>query len=186
MRQDIRSGNFDTITPGEMSSMLHEHFSPSKFSALFREQYRGIKLFKLPALQVTATTTSPVLASTPGNVAENTGFVAIPGGGSANCGPEQGYLWLPRRITIASSVLTDTASVALYIGSDFSGQQKSLIDAVNVKMNAAYFPASKAVWIRPGEEVYAILSAATIGNTYTLTGDAIEVPYEMQGKLAAG
>lgn len=47
----------------------------------------------------------------------------------------------------------------------------------------AYQPGNKAVWIWPDEQLFATVAGATIGNQYTITGVALEVPAELQGKL---
>ena len=323
MRQNLKNGIVDLITPNEMSQMLHEHVNVSRWSKLFREQYSGVKLMKLPEIQATPSANGTlILASTPGNVSENGTLANIPGGG-AQCGPESGYLWLLRRTLVTSSALSgldyDTAAagyygisaaagqaapaagttiaaanggaavpqgvytvnwtvdnttagsvnnnyglyvgatlvnqalypgtstglsnqqqttivvpqggaivlikaissdasgvyngsltlspvggspgglnqtvtqlgdmaqiVGLYGGSDFSAQQRHAIDMNDdINLGSAYYYGNKGAYLMPGEELYAVLSGVTAGNTYTLTGVALEVPFEMQGKIVA-
>jgi len=46
-----------------------------------------------------------------------------------------------------------------------------------------YYPGTKAIFLQPGEQVYAQVLGATIGNQYTLAGECIRCPAEMKGKL---
>lgn len=170
MLQNLRTGSLDTITPGEMSAMLHEHFHPDKFSALFRERYRGVKLLKLPRIVVTASGTS-VNVVPPNN---------------QNTGPESGYVWLVIRANFNSSALPDTATANLYVGSELSQfDAKVLVDSA-LPVNKAYYPSTRGLFIFPDEQIYGSITAATSGNQYSLQGLAIEVPFEMVGKLIGG
>lgn len=78
----------------------------------------------------------------------------------------------------------DLAQVSyLYVGSDTSQNQNTIIDGVNVFVGEAYYPGSQGAWVFPGEQIYAALEYTTPGNTYTLTGVAIEVAAEELAKL---
>jgi hypothetical protein len=46
-----------------------------------------------------------------------------------------------------------------------------------------YYPGNKAVFLQPGEQVYAQVYNTTVGNTYTINGEAIRCPAEMKGKV---
>jgi hypothetical protein len=70
----------------------------------------------------------------------------------------------------------------LYAGSDLSANQNSILSG-SIPMGQAWFPAKEGAWLFPGEQLYATLSNVTAGNTYTITGVAIEVAAEMVGKL---
>lgn len=50
-------------------------------------------------------------------------------------------------------------------------------------VNVGYYPGTKAVFCQPGEQVYAQIQGATIGNQYVIEGQAIRCPAEMKGKL---
>lgn len=172
MKQDIRSGSLDLITPGELGEQLHAHLGTA-FSRQLRETYRGLKIIRLPAIVMNATTAAFTLYNNPP---------------SANCGPESGYIWEIKRVTIESSLgATDTAVITgLYVGSDSAPNQRMLIDRVNQKLGQAFIPSGKSVWAFADEQVFATITGATPGTTYTLTGIALEVPTEMQGKLVLG
>jgi hypothetical protein len=285
MLQQIGNGKLDLLTAGELNEALHRHME-NREDRLVREIYQGIKVFKLPVIQMEAPSASFTLADSGGNVP---------------CGPESGYLWLVRRVLIASSggvaggttqtsnnataavtasggtatintfglptyftgfTLTlapasaagngtvtvsnvqggpyvynfsetttgptqysvsipapgiqasgnisvavsavtsggsgsvsaygysnsnvgDNANPVLYAGSDTGAGQATILEDGGIKLGTAYYPASKGAWLFPGEQLYAKLTSATTGNLYTMTGVAIEVPFEMQGKIAA-
>jgi hypothetical protein len=46
-----------------------------------------------------------------------------------------------------------------------------------------YYPGNKAVYLQPGEQIYAQVYNTTAGNTYTMNGEAIRCPAEMKGKV---
>lgn len=50
-------------------------------------------------------------------------------------------------------------------------------------VNVGYYPGTKAVFLQPGEQLYALVNASTVGNQYWLEGEAIRVPAEMKGKV---
>lgn len=50
-------------------------------------------------------------------------------------------------------------------------------------VNVGYYPGTKAVFLQPGEQVYAQIQGATIGNQYVIEGEAIRSIAEMKGKL---
>jgi hypothetical protein len=253
MRQNFRTGELDILTPGELAKALHEHFHESRFMRIQRMQLAGMRALKLPRIQFTATTTN---------------FILGEAAGSAPCGPEQGYIWLVRRILVASNVISDQASFQLYAGSDATASPLQLVDVVGnhgdnygplvqvptpavsttvygnpnafpvyvtlaggvgitavtvngglvltgngtflvpafgtysvtfsttaptattayysppgMNVNEAYYPGNKALWVWAGEQLYANLQGATVGNVYSLSGVALEVPTEMQGKI---
>jgi hypothetical protein len=168
-RQDIRSGSLDLMTPEEMSVQLHKHLGDA-FSKHLRELYRGLKVMRIPMVVMQATATAFPLFSGPPN---------------AQSGPESGYIWDVRRVTVESSLgsADTTTKIALYTGSDPTANAQHLIDRVGCILGQAYFPGSKSIWLWPDEVLYAQLTGATVGATYTLTGIAMEAPVEMQGKL---
>lgn len=49
--------------------------------------------------------------------------------------------------------------------------------------NVGYYPGTKAVFLQPGEQIYAQIQGATATNMYSLDGEAIRCPAEMKGKL---
>ena len=52
-----------------------------------------------------------------------------------------------------------------------------------ISVNAGFYFSTKAVFLQPGEQVYAQINGATVGNQYYLEGEAIRVPAEMKGKV---
>lgn len=50
-------------------------------------------------------------------------------------------------------------------------------------VNIGYYPGTKAVFLQPGEQVYAQVNNATVGNQYIISGEAIRCIAEMKGKL---
>jgi hypothetical protein len=165
------NGAIDILTKQELMDSLGHHFDLA-----VREQYRGVKLFRIPMVVNTAGTAAFTLAA------------AV---GSNPPGPDQGYIWRLTRIMVASSSLVDVAKYVLYVGSDTTAtEQRHLIDAIvggatpGQNVNVAFRPGNKSEWLFPGEQIYAGISGATVGNVYSLTGIAVEVPSEMVGKIA--
>lgn len=97
-------------------------------------------------------------------------------------------------ISIAYTVATPTmvwsapgqtqpgANYSLYTTSDETGQSKNLIDS-SLQVGQGYYPASRGVFLMPGEGLLAVVNS-TAPNTYTMSGQVMAVPAEMQGKLA--
>jgi hypothetical protein len=54
---------------------------------------------------------------------------------------------------------------------------------LGLNVNIAFYPSSKSVTLQPGEQLYALVFGATVGNSYTVDGEAIRVPAEMKGKI---
>lgn len=77
--------------------------------------------------------------------------------------------------------LQSGAGLALYTTSDESTQGRNLIDS-NQQVGASYTPGSRGVFLMPSEGLMAVVQA-TAGNTYTMSGQFISVPAEMQGKI---
>lgn len=257
-KQFIGSHQIEMVTPGELSAQLHQHHE-STFGRLLRERYRGIKLLKIPRIVGIA----PSAAA----------FTLYPQQSASPAGPDSGYLWHLRRITVASGLANDPARYVLYGGSDSTATPGQLIDAGpqdqvvsqaaavnNLVLNAspstsfnnnsfgvnatvtggtvsaisvngvatgqtsgtffvpaggtiqitytvapglttagvnaftqtivsglpvgqAYYPATKGLWLWPGETLYAVINNPTANTQYTLSGIAIEVAFEMQGKI---
>lgn len=95
-------GPMDLLTKQEMSDVFGHHID-----RFLRDKYRTIKLMKLPQLRGVAAGATLNLAQ--GNQ---------PGDYGVPCGPEQGFIWMLRRVIVASNVTTDTARYQLYSGSD--------------------------------------------------------------------
>ena len=170
-KQNIGGQQLDLLTAGELSAELHKHLTGAFHHEMQIERLRGFKLIKLPIIKVTAAGAAFTLANNPP---------------SAPCGPESGYIWMvPRLLITSSGGGADTAVVSgLYVASDSTNPtQSGLIDVTGCVMHKAYFTGTKGLFIKSGEQLFATITGATIGNTYSLSGHAIEVPTVMQGKL---
>jgi hypothetical protein len=109
-------------------------------------------------------------------------------------GPEQGYIWNLRHAIVKSNVFGDTATYTLFRGStpsDFANSYtwRFLLDGIvggattGQHVNQGYYPGNKAVYVNPGEQIYALVTGGTVGNQYSLDGEAFSAPAEMKGKL---
>ncbi len=166
-------GPMDLLTKDEVSDVMGHHIDRA-----LRDKYRTIKLMKLPQLRVTATAATQNLAQ--GNQ---------PGDYGVPCGPESGFIWMLRRVIITSNVSSDAAKYILFSGSDPSNYDYNhLLEGFTAAgagqpVGVGYYPSTDATWLFGGEQVYAQLLGATVGNNYVLSGIAIEVAAEMVGKL---
>jgi hypothetical protein len=161
-------GTLEIATPDDINEVMAH-----RFDAYLRDRYRTIKVMKLPQIRFTATGTTVTLAQSPSS--------------GPPVGPEQGFMWDLRRVIVASSVLADTGKYVLYAGSD-----PTVLDASHLlegfatggqPVNQGYYPASDSAWLWPGEQIYAAITGATIGNQYVLSGVAVEAAAEMVAKL---
>lgn len=161
-------GPIDAATTEDVNAAMAHHFDQ-----LLRDRYRTIKVMKLPQIRFTATGTTVTLAQSPSS--------------GPPVGPEQGFMWDLRRVIVASNVLADTGKYVLYAGSDPTTLDAShLLEGFATggqPINQGYYPASDSAWLWPGEQIYAAITGATIGNQYVLAGVAIEAAAEMVAKL---
>jgi hypothetical protein len=163
----------DILTREEMEQVLNK-----SMDAMIRERYRGIDIVRIPFVPITATAATVQLFTS---------------NDSTPWGPEQGDVWVPMRVIVKSSVLTDTAKYVIYRGSTPSDVQNAytsryLLDAmaaagVGLPVNQAFYIPRKSTFLQPGEQIYAQVFGATIGNQYMLDSDAIRCPAEMKGKI---
>lgn len=242
----------DLLTREELEQELHKGLD-----AAMRERVRGLDLARVPLYPVPATATTVNL------------FV---GNDQIPWGPEQGDIWMLRRVNVRSNSLTDAAKYILFRGSTPSdpanaytgrfllegfnaatalatpsqpavpastvAQQNtnaypvtvvisggtatvttvngvvvgagdgtfvvpaygsisvtyssaptwvwsnaSAAGTIGIGVNVGFYPSTKAIFLYPGEQIYAQVSGATIGNQYMLDGEAIRVPAEMRGKI---
>lgn len=244
----------DVLTRLDLEAMQHQWFEEA-----MRTKLRGLDAARFPRTFVTATAAT---------------FQLFANANEAPNGPEQGDVWMIRRIIVKSNVLSDTAKFTLYRGSapsdianaygmtnlleGFGPGSTAVVVAspaigaspftyvntnnvpVNVQVtggtitsiavngtalsgvtsgtftlqpdasitvtytvapttfaitntqvsvppgqnvNLGYYPPQKALLLQPGEQVYAQIQGATIGNQYELDGEGIRVPAEMKGKV---
>jgi hypothetical protein len=157
-------GEFETLTQEELRSELWQHSQRVEQARL-----AGMKVIRFPPITVTAVGTGAISISN---------FL----GGSGN-GPGEGFIWEVQRVTVASVGAADTTTTfAVYVGSDLTFNGSHLITS-GVPVNTAFTPPKRACWVFGGEDIYVQTSGAVNGNQYTLTGIALGVPAEMQGKI---
>jgi hypothetical protein len=167
-------GPIDLLTREEMEQTLHK-----EMDAMVRERYRGIDIVRFPRIVIQA--------------AAATVNVGAVGNDEVPCGPSQGDVWQVRRVNVKSNNFADTAKYLLFRGSTPSDTANSygplqLIEAFTAAgagqpVGQGYYPATKSLWLQPGEQIYAQVLGATIGNIYVLDGEAIRCPAEMKGKI---
>jgi hypothetical protein len=165
----------DVLTRLELEEVTHKALDNA-----VRMRYIGVDSVRFPDLVVTATAA---------NVFLGTGGTMDP-----PIGPAEGDVWMVRRVIVKSSVLTDTAKYVLYRGSTPSDianayGPRNVLDAgvggatPGFSVNVAFYPANRAIFVFPGEQIYAQVFSGTVGNQYYIDGEAIRVPAEMKGKV---
>lgn len=155
------------------------HAMSHAFTDHLRDQWRTIKLMKLPVIRATATSATV-------NLGQGSGYADQPG---AQVGPEQGFIWMLRRVIVASNTAADTAKYTLYSGSDptlyDSGHllEGFTAGSAGQGVGIGYYPGTDAAWLFNSEQIYAQVLGATNGNQYVMSGIAIEVASERLGAL---
>lgn len=152
----------DVLTKNELTDSLH-----SQTDRILRDQYRTMKIMRIPPIRAIATATSLVLAQS--------------ADGGTPTGPEQGFIWRMGRVTIASSGV-DAGAVTLYVGSDPTALDISHQIDNTLVVGKAYYPGTRGLYLMPGEFLYVSL-VSVIGNQYAMTAQAVEVAAEMMGKI---
>lgn len=152
----------DLLTKSELTDSLH-----SQTDRILRDQYRSMKLMRIPPIRGTASGTSLVLAQN--------------ADGGTPTGPEQGFIWRLGRVTVASNG-ADAGAVTLYVGSDSTALDPSHQIDNTLIVGKAYYPGTRGVYIMPGEFLYVSL-VSVAANQYVMTAQAVEVAAEMIGKI---
>ncbi len=134
-------------------------------AAQLREHMRGIKPMRLPQLSGKAVSS------------------ALSIGQAQQVGPDSGYAWAITRLVVSGLTTGATPDQVNVYVNDNSGNQQPLWNLNG--NNFGYTFGFLQVTIRPGE----ILMLASVGTfaatgTIVLSGEAVEVPAEMIGKLA--
>lgn len=163
----------DVLTREELSAE-----NDRQMDAFLRERYRGLEIQLFPRLTVTATATTQGMFTT---------------NDQTPIGPEQGDLWMVRRVIVKGFALADAAKYILFsgstpsdLGSGYTGQyllEGFSASAGGQPVGQGFYPGTKSIFLQPGQQIYAQIQAATIGNQYILEGTAIRVPAEMKGKI---
>jgi hypothetical protein len=142
--------------------------------------------FTLPSAGSTITVTYTV-APTMSFIIESQAITGDP-----PIGPESGDLWMVRRVNVKSFTLADAAKYILFRGTtpsdltQYTGKQLLegfAASAGGQQVGVGFYPGTKSIFLQPNEQIYALITAATVGNQYLLEGEAIRVPAEMKGKI---
>jgi hypothetical protein len=149
----------DFLDKGELDDSLSRYFSRQESAKL-----QGIKYFRLPML----------IGSVSGNA------FSIGGTGPQQCGPGQGYAWSIRRLLINGLTAGTTPDVANF----YRHPNPQPLWQLNGNNFGQTFGRLELLFL-PGEYLV-VKSVGTIAATgqIMITGDAVEVPAEMIGKLA--
>jgi hypothetical protein len=166
-------GKLNILTQDEHREVTH-----GGIDYMLRQRYMGVESQRIARVSVEAAATTVNVYAVNGEV---------------NTGPESGDFWELRRVIVKSNVLTDAAKWLVFRGSSpsdtansYSGLQ--LLDGfaaagAGIPVNQGWYFPSKSVGLQNGEQIYALVLGATVGNVYMLEGEAIRVPSEMKGKL---
>ena len=174
--QRLHSGlaPIDVLTRVELEEVMNEHVEKD-----MRSRFRGLDIVRFPLIVATATAATLNLGAT--------------GNDMTPCGPSEGDIWMIRHVNVVSNLFaTDTAKYILFRGSTPSDivnaySARFLLEAQALggqPQSVGYAPGTKLVYAQPGEQIYAQVLGATVGNIYILSGEAIRVPAEMKGKIA--
>lgn len=162
----------DVLTREELGAEMSTHMD-----AFLRDRFRGLEIQRFPRIIATATATTLNLTAT---------------NDETPIGPEQGDLWMVRRIIVKGFTLADAAKYILFRGSTpsdpntyngFSLLEGFAASAAGQAVGIGFYPGTKSIFLQPGEQIYAQVLSATVGNQYILEGEAIRVPAEMKGKI---
>ena len=154
----------------------HEHGNRifEDFVAAERDRYRGVKWMRIPALQGNVTAAGI-------NLGENVGGAE---GFQDRVAPDEGYAWSIRRVIVAGLAAGATPDVVnLYRSS--SGQQGGLLWQFNGN-NFGYTFGKGQMTLMPGDSMTLVsvgAVTAAVGTLITVSGEAVNVPAEMLGKL---
>jgi hypothetical protein len=155
----------NALTAEELTKILKENRDEENKAAL-----DGIKYFRLPRLYATPASGTVVLGES-WSGQSYTGQVT---------GPNSGYVWSIRRLT-ANGLGTGTSPDVLNIYRN--GFHSDPVWQLNGN-NFGYTFGPTEMLLFPGEKLIAMSLGSLVATAQvTLTGDAIEVPQEMLGKL---
>ena len=152
----------EVVTPGELQATLSQHEAWREIARM-----HGIKHMRLPE-NLSGKAASSALALSVAN-------------GQPAVGPREGYIWVARRLVVNG--LTSGASpdvVNLYHDST-TGQPLWQFNGNNFG-----YTFGKLEITLNGGETFALASVGTFNatGTITLSGEVVEVPAELKGKLA--
>jgi hypothetical protein len=134
-----------------------------------------------PARVVISAGTVTAVAVNGVTVGTGDGTYIVPTGGSIAVTYSVAPTWVWSYAGVGT-VLSPGAGYGLYTTSDETAQNRNAID-VSLQVGQSYTPGSRGVFLMPSEGLVAVISAPVTGNIYTMTGQFISVPAEMQGKI---
>lgn len=159
----------DTLTKGELDDSLKEYRTQGDATA--QGLLRGVKYFRLPRLYATPASGTVVLGEAWSGQSYTDQFI----------GPNEGYVWAIRRLA-CNGLATGQAPDLLNIYRN--GWHSDPVWQLNGNSFAYTFGKSEMVLLAGERLIAQSVGSMTSTLQITLTGDAIEVPSEMIGKLA--
>lgn len=150
----------DVVTPDDMYRTMGHSFSDH-----LRDRWRTIKLMKLPQQRGTATSGTLILA-------QGSGYANDAG---TPVGPEQGFVWMLRRVIVTSNAPGDAAKYTLYSGSD-----PTLIDSGHLLEGFTTSATAQATTlyeggtgVGPGANATIVTTGVLSAGTYVVTPSAM-------------
>ena len=149
--------HYDLVSADELNQ--HTSRIEKRFDTFIRDLTRGLKVMRL----------GPAAGTT-----DASGNVSI-----TLQGPRSGYIWEIRRIAVAGNTAD---SVTVYRSTDGTTNPNQYLGVLPLTSYGAL--GSKSTFLMPDESLVIVGTAlSTKSTTLTVTGEAIEVPAEMIGKL---
>ena len=159
----------DTLTKGELDDSLTEYRAQGDATA--QGLLRGIKYFRLPRLYATPASGTVVLGEAWAGQSYTGQFIS----------PNEGYVWAIRRLACNG---LNTGQAPDLLNFYRSGWHTDPVWQLNGNSWSYTFGKAEMVLLA-GEQLIARSVGSMISTTQiTITGDAVEVPSEMIGKLA--
>jgi hypothetical protein len=150
----------DFLDKGQLDDSLAHYFNEQQSAAL-----AGIKYFRLPRIVGTVASSAVTIGQT----------------GSIQCGPGQGYCWSIRRLIVNGLQSGSSPDIINFYRNDVGNEPLWQLNGNSFGQTFGRLE----LLLLPGEYLVA-QNVGTINATgqIRVTGDAIEVPAELLGKLA--
>lgn len=174
VRLDI-GAEVDFLTKGELDDSLEKQ-DERRAKAAERERLSGVKYFRLPRLFATPASGTVVLGQAWS--ANGTSQVYT----DQICGPNQGYVWSIRRISVTGLGTGNSPDLLNIYRNDITFDPVWQLNGNSF----AYTFSRGELMLLPGEKLVASsLGSMTATTQVVLSGEAVEVPAELIGKLVA-
>lgn len=150
----------DMVTAPEINEVMS-----NRFDSYLRDRFRGIKWMRLPVMSGKVSGGAITLGISSGNV----------------CGPDSGFLWSVKRLIVSGLTSGATPDIVnLYLNDNFSQSPLWQFNGNNFG-----YTFGKMELALMGGDTLSLQNVNTLTATgnITLTGELIEVPAEMMGKL---